>query len=285
MFLGLDRYFFQKKYLKILHYRHFNIRKKDGKYREIKDPIPNLKRLQRKLLVHFNRIIKPDWLISGRRGKSYIDNAIYHQEAKAIITLDIKDFYNNCRRSMVYNMFLSKFHMSPDVAGVMTDIVIDNNCIPTGAPTSQIIAFYAYEDVFREINKIALDMGCTFSLYVDDMTFSSRRSISRDLLLKVQALLRNVGLSIKWKKAKRYEGSKSKLITGVVLDSTGKIRVPNTLRKKIIIGIKRIRREEISEIERIKEISSLKGRLNSARRIEPEVFGGITKETRRISAK
>jgi hypothetical protein len=101
----------------------------------------------------------------------------------------------------------------------------------------------------------------------------------------VQALLRNVGLSIKWKKAKRYEGSKSKLITGVVLDSTGKIRVPNTLRKKIIIGIKRIRREEISEIERIKEISSLKGRLNSARRIEPEVFGGITKETRRISAK
>jgi choline kinase len=30
---------------------------------------------------------------------------------------------------MVYNMFLSKFHMSPDVAGVMTDIVIDNNCI------------------------------------------------------------------------------------------------------------------------------------------------------------
>lgn len=43
---------------------------------------------------------------------------------------------------------------SPDVAKILTDIVTYNGGIPTGCPTSQLIAYYAYEDMFANIKKI-----------------------------------------------------------------------------------------------------------------------------------
>ena len=44
------------------------------------------------------------------------------------------------------------------------------------------IAYYAYEDMFANIKKIADKHGCLFSLYVDDMTFSSETPFNKDVL-------------------------------------------------------------------------------------------------------
>ena len=38
-----------------------------------------------------------------------------------------------------------------DIAEILTAIVTYNGTIPTGCPTSQIIAFYAYQNMFQEI--------------------------------------------------------------------------------------------------------------------------------------
>lgn len=51
---------------------------------------------------------------------------------------------------------------SPDVAKILTDIVTYNGGIPTGCPTSQLIAFYAYEDMFKQIQQCAESYGCIF---------------------------------------------------------------------------------------------------------------------------
>lgn len=54
-------------------------------------------------------------------------------------------------REPVYQFFLKKLQTSPDVAKILTDIVTYDSGIPTGCPTSRIIAFYAYSDMFTEI--------------------------------------------------------------------------------------------------------------------------------------
>ena len=46
---------------------------------------------------------------------------------------------------------------------------------PTGCPTSQLIALYAYENMFNEIYDVACTNGCIFTVYVDDMTFSAEK--------------------------------------------------------------------------------------------------------------
>lgn len=46
--------------------------------------------------------------------------------------------------------------------GLCTDIVTYDGGIPTGCPTSQIIAYYAYENMFNEIYRV-YHIICTVS--------------------------------------------------------------------------------------------------------------------------
>ena len=97
--IGLDKYALNKITAQI-RYSDFTITKKDGKLRPVTAPCPYLKRVQKALYNLLSRIEKPDWLISGSKGKCYIDNAKYHQRnhSQYAVTLDIKNFYPSCTR-------------------------------------------------------------------------------------------------------------------------------------------------------------------------------------------
>ena len=82
--------------------------------------------------------------------------------------------YDNCTRKSVYQFLVLNLKTSPDVAEILTNIITYNGGITTGCPTSQIMAFYAYSDMFSEIADAAKQCGCKFTLYVDDMTFPAR---------------------------------------------------------------------------------------------------------------
>lgn len=85
--------------------------------------------------------------------------------------MDIKRFYDNCKRERVFLFFKDTLKMSGDIVGVCTNIVTYNKGIPTGCPTSQMLAYYAYEQMFLEISKAGEKQGCIFTLYVEEMTF------------------------------------------------------------------------------------------------------------------
>ena len=275
--LGLPPGFFRH-YRKIIKYSISTTPKKDGKPRIIQAPGDELKAVQKKILEHLNRIYKEPWLISGRKGKSYIDNARKHSGVNYVTTLDVKSFYESCRRLSVYNMFINKFQMAADVAGALTDLVVYENHVPTGAPTSQAITYFACHDTFQTINDLAIKYDYKFSLYVDDMTFSGSCNIPKALIVAVEQILRNAGLTIKWKKAKRYFPNQCKVITGVVLDKKGELRVPNSLRLKIVTGFDELRNNRNwNKTEWEKNKQSLLGRIEAARQIEPGIFSYFIK--------
>lgn len=280
--LGLPPGFFRH-YERIIQYSTYCISKKDGKPRSVQAPCEELKAFQKMLLKHLDRIRKPQWLISGRKGRSYVDNARAHLGIVYVNTLDIKSFYDSCRRSAVYEMFTNKFLMAPDVAGVLTDLVIYQDRIPTGAPTSQAITYFVYQDTFQFVDDLASKYGCKFSLYVDDMTFSGPIIIPKAMIIEVEKALRKVGLSIKWKKAGKYLPKQCKVITGAVLDGAGKLRVPNNLRLKILKDFDELQHNKTlirAKWEKIR--ASLLGRIVAARQIEPGVFSGIETIVKRI---
>ena len=140
--------------------------------------------------------------MSGEKGKSYKDNGMAHVNSDYCLTMDIRNFYDNCNRNSVYQFFKLKMLTSSDVAKILTDIVTYNNIIPTGSPTSQLIAYYAYEDMFNELNEFAKQLECTFSLYVDDMTFSSNRPLSKKVLSNINKILHKYGHRLKFSKVK-----------------------------------------------------------------------------------
>lgn len=202
----------------VIKYSHFEIDKKDStEKRQITAPKYTLKQVQRRILRLIQFIERPEWVIAGTKEKSYIDNGKFHLKSNYALMVDIKKFYDNCQREYVYRFFRDRLLNSPDVAEILTDIVTFEGGIPTGCPTSQLLAYYAYEDMFTKIKQIADDHGCLFSLYVDDMTFSSESPFNANSLKRdVDLVLRRYAHKPKYKKIKYYSKNDPKPITGIL---------------------------------------------------------------------
>lgn len=133
----------------MIKYRTFNHKQEGKKDRLITAPNDDLKRVQKRVLQLLSRLERPSWLISGERGKSYIDNAKMHQKSKYVLTIDIRSFYGNTIREYVYLFWRDKMMMSNDTAEILTNILTYNGTIPTGSPASQLTAYYAYQNIMR----------------------------------------------------------------------------------------------------------------------------------------
>ena len=274
------KFFSKSSYKQIIWYQTFSIAKLNGEERIIHNPNKNLKNIQKRILRYLSRIATPHWLMSGKKGKSYIDNGKYHKSSHYVYTADIRSFYDSCRRDHTYKMFLNTFKMSPDVACILTDIVTNENCLPTGSPASQLVAYWTYNLTFKAIASICENYDAVFSLYVDDMTFSSNEPISDKMIYEIETQLKKVGLELKKSKTKYFLKNECKLVTGVAIDSNKNIRVPNKIRKAIINNIHDAKL--ITGEPQRKLLLSLRGRLRSARLIEPNIFRGIFHQTEKL---
>lgn len=260
-----------------IKYYNFYMEKKDGDKREITAPCKKIKKVQRRILKLLIKVNRSDWLISGEKGKCYLDNAKIHQYSKYFLTIDIRKFYDNGKREYVFRFFTDKLQMSYDCAHILTDICTLSQKIPTGSPTSQMIAFYAYENMFNEISLIAEKYGCKFTLYVDDMTFSSSNSFDpKKLANEVDIILRKYEHKPKYKKVVYYPKTSYKLVTGSVITSDNKLVVPNGLREKIYTGFIDLKKNAYDKKDDT-EINALKGRLLAAKNIEPDIFKEINR--------
>lgn len=268
------------KIVKNTNYYNFSLKKKDGGNRTITAPYNELKKIQRRILELLVRVERPNWLISGERGKCYIDNGKAHQNSLYMLTVDIKTFYDNCKRERVFRFFKDYLNTSSDIAGLLTDIVTLQGVIPTGCPTSQLIAYYAYQEMFHNISKISQSHGCIFTLYVDDMTFSSQVPFDPKKLLKnIDLELRKFGHKPNYKKAKYYSRQEFKPVTGTIVSSKNELLVPNNLMQKIFCGFKDLKasRGKTNCTERNKTLLTLKGQLQAAKNIDSSIFPEINR--------
>ena len=276
---------------KAIQYRKFEIDKKNSdEKRSITAPEFTLKTIQKRIFKLLERIERPEWLISGQKKKCYIDNGKYHQQSSYVLTLDIKSFYDNCQRNFVYRFFKDKLRTSSDVAQILTDIVTSDGKIPTGCPTSQLIAFYAYEEMFSEVKEIVDKHNCLFTVYVDDLTISSKSAFDpRYLVHEISCVLRRYNHQLKREKIKFYSPKQAKPITGTIVTGDHRIVVPNHLQKKIYYGFQELKTaaEEDDHENTRRRIETLKGQILAANQIEfpenPQKFPEISRLTTKIS--
>ena len=269
----------------LIEYHSFEIDKKKtspgqpNEKRCITAPAQPLKNAQQRILQLLQPLQRPEWLISGEKGKCYLDNGKIHLSSRYFLTVDIRKFYDNCKREYVYRFFQCALHTAPDIAEILTAIVTYNGTIPTGCPTSQIIAFYAYQNMFQEISDISGKYGCVFTLYVDDMTFSSKQSFDHYTLKKeIDIILRKYGHKPKYKKVKYYSKHEHKLVTGTIITPDNKLDIPNCLQKKIyenFIELKKFEGQTLYSANEQKYVLSLRGQLQSAQNINKSRFPEI----------
>lgn len=140
--------------------------------------------------------------------------------------------------------------------------------IPTGSPCAQLVAFFAYQDMFNELHNLARNHGCKFSLYVDDLTFSSKMPFNNPAVFKKKLLqiVKRYGHSLSLSKTAYRGADETKIVTGVAITKEGVSAIPNKLRYKIVQGTAQSCAGDTSTA-----LSTL-GRISSARMIEPSSF-------------
>ena len=211
-------------------YIQFQKTKKKGGSRDISAPIPPLKSVQSRIADLLGRLATPDYLFAPVAGRSYVDNAARHIGARTMRLLDIENFFPSCTIKKVIWFFRSRMECSPDVAVILARIDTHNDVLPQGSPCSPILAYFAYADMWEEINVLASNAGCKLSVYADDLTISGE-SVPEAMIWDIKKALYQHGhrYAVHKERARRDRAAE---ITGVILSRDG-VTAPNRQRQKI----------------------------------------------------
>ncbi|MEH6946214.1 reverse transcriptase family protein [Bacillus sp. JJ634] len=262
-------------------------KKKGNKVRELYDQDVRYKRMLRKLNSLLQSTEYPAYVFGGMRGKDHKLHALYHttenNDNLHVCKIDIKDFFPSTKDSYVYGFFKNKLKMSPDVSRILTLLTTqpsrdkDSRNLPQGFPTSTILSYLSYFDMFNGIYILAARFNIKFSLFVDDMVFSKSSSIPKNFIKQVINIISKYELTIHPRKIKYYAGDQAKKITGVIVTDKKAIRSSNALQKEMYQNFLRLKQFPLAEVQNQpmpmkddvrKLILVLKGQLHAIKYVE-----------------
>lgn len=199
-------------------------------------------------------------------GNNYI-NAQAHVGQHAYVTTDISSFFTNSKACYVRRFFKNKLNISGEALEILVQMCTFRGHIPTGAPTSSILAFLAHKDLFDEIAEYMSKRNIMFTLYVDDITLSAKHGITREEIKFIKSVLKKHKLEIKPEKTKFFSYKKA-MITGFYLAQGGKISVPDSVGYKVVSLLREKPLEDMNK----KELRRVIGLINYCQTADKRSF-------------
>ena len=260
------------------------------KYRRFTDVKEPRKTALKQLNKYLSELRIPNYVFAKTDG-GYVKNANRHKGNTSFLLIDIASFYPNCKFKYVKNFFMSGagFKMKNDLAQRMAELVTIPSynkkvrIIPQGFPTSTLISFFSYRQMFAELNKLALEYRLVFSTYVDDVTFSTKddKFDFESIIEKIDDILNRYGHSRKIEKTQicHLDNGECPTITGIWIKRY-KVRASSKMYRKMIYNYRWLISNTINSattyMESWKHFVALDGLLKTIDYIEP-----VTKEKRK----
>ena len=273
------------------------------KPRLIEVPSEELKIIQRHIKNELNKIIVPENIFSGVKGKSYIENAKLHSGNKYVFKIDLSSFFPCISRNTVYNFFTESLKTAPDIACILTNLLTVDlskcniedansvnefliskkiktpNHLISGSPASQILSYLVNHKMFDTLQEFCDKNSLIMSVYVDDITFSSQHVISHSQKEVIYNIISKNLYRLSRNKVKYYTKNYPKLITGAVVSPNSNLKIRNSLSLNIIKEWKHFKQNQ----QDTKSKARLQGLIIAAHQSEPEKFQSIYKIVRDAS--
>lgn len=219
-----------------MSYNVFRIPKRNGKFRVIEEPDPELKSRQNSALADFEEssMMQPsEYAHAFIKDRSIVTMAENHVGKNFVGCCDIKDFFPSITREKL----AMKIH-----SGVMSehmDICVydfgdgKGHRLPQGTPTSPYLSNIYLYDFDHTMARIANKYGVTYTRYADDLVFSGERRADIEYLInKSGQILRDIyDLQVHPKKTKIMHKSQRQMVCGVVVNE--KLNTPREKRKNL----------------------------------------------------
>ncbi|WP_259728431.1 retron Ec67 family RNA-directed DNA polymerase/endonuclease [Synechococcus sp. CS-1327] len=173
-------------------YKIFEIPKRSGGFRTISSPVDSLKLLQRRLAdvlqdckeeidilrCKASKKTSPSTISHGfSRGRSVRSNAKPHRNKQFVFNVDLQDFFSSINFGRVRGFFSvdKSFQLDIKVSTVIAQIACNMNCLPQGSPCSPVISNLIAHIMDIHLVSLASKLGCTYTRYADDLTFSTNK--------------------------------------------------------------------------------------------------------------
>lgn len=212
-------------------YRHFAVPKRDGSRRELVEPGPRLKTVQRAIVALLHENTPHAAALGFRRGLSIADHAWAHAGAAMIITADIQDFFGSTTRGRIEGWWRQRGYTDTE-ALLLTRLTTYRGALPQGAPSSPPLSNLVNVDLDQALERLARSAGATYTRYADDLAFSWPDGAEPALSFEraVGARLHENGYALHpikgWHMWRRRDEPE---ITGLVLNKRGGVELPPEL--------------------------------------------------------
>ena len=211
-------------------YRNFEIAKHDGGRREISEPLPSLKEVQR--WIYQNILLNVDVSVAAKAyvpGRKLKESARLHRAQNFVLRIDIKNFFPSITQNRVFGLFRS-FGYCSDVAGILSRLCCLNESLPQGGPCSPYLSNIILRSLDDRLFSFCRMKGLRYSRYADDFTFSGE-NFTHSLVEFIYSVIKSEGFDINEKKTVIMRRGSRQSVVGVVVNS--KINARRDFRRKL----------------------------------------------------
>jgi RNA-directed DNA polymerase len=245
------------------HYHRWLVPKRDGSKRLISAPKPDLKAIQRWIAREITEHLPVHGAAHGFLiGRSILTNATVHATARIVVKLDIKGFYPTVTTRRVKGL-LRRAGLGEQIATLLALLVTESpreevvthgrtyyvatgpRSLPQGAPTSPSITNALCLRMDCRLSGLARKLGCRYTRYADDLTFSWHGGDRGDigtLLRAVRMIVKSEGFEIHTKKTRVMRKGARQKVTGLVVNTAPagvpSVRVPRKAVRQLRAAIK-----------------------------------------------
>lgn len=261
-------------------YKSYQIKRRDGRKREIHHPSKQLKAIQRWLLRRVIAQLPVHGAATAYKpGARTWDNAVAHSESRFLLRMDFRSFFPSITKDDI-SRFLADRHdaffqsWGPEDETLFCELVCRNDKLTIGAPTSPGLSNALCYVLDERLLSTATHYGVKYTRYADDLFFSSNKP---DVLKKVEAEVPAVcagltypnSLAINASKTRHSSKKGRRRVTGLTLGSDGRVHVGRELKRSIRARIHKL--ESLSGEGRM----SLAGSISYVIGMEPDFLNKL----------
>jgi RNA-directed DNA polymerase len=214
--------------------------------------------------------------------RSIVSNAILHVKKQRVLSIDLENYFSSIHSKKVSSLFLS-WGFTNEIATALTLLCTYKGALPTGAPTSPVLANLCSLALDEKLQVKAQNHGLTYTRYADDLTFSGEQYITDEIILALIETIKSENFSINVKKLRCIGTNKKQKITGIVVNH--KLTVDRNLKKKLRAMLYDIGSNGLSiatqkhqstpsELEQNKFLKHVMGIQSFVKMVEKQRFGG-----------
>lgn len=259
------------------NYRQWTIAKRDGGERLIKEPVGNLKLIQRNICYKMKaelKILPHDCCHGFVKHRRCLSAMQKHQDNQSMwfLKLDIHNFFPSISADLIHHTFM----MIPQTAllpyyvrrTIVSYLVDETGHLTQGCVSSPYIANLVLLDFDYKFSEYCRNNNLTYTRYADDMCISSRVQIDvKDVVDTVKSLLPS-GIHLNYEKTKYTNINKENVFLGIHYNQDKQLTVGRETKHlmKVIAH-----KAQLGQLP-VTEHSLWKGRLIYYSSIEPEYF-------------